>query len=219
MGLASDDPRLRVVGNGLPLGEIAGVAPAAEELDVLYVGRLIDEKRVDLLLDALARLAQSLPGIRCGIVGDGPERIKLERCAAQLGVAGRITFFGVVPDATVFALMKAAKVLVQPSEREGFGMTVAEAQACGAVPIVVRGAFTAAPDLIRDGDDGLVVAPAAGAIAAAIGTLLSDPARRAAMAASGRRSAAARDWDLLADAMEAVYLDATRALPAMAAVR
>ena len=219
MGLAANDPRLRIVGNGLPLGEIARIAPAAEKIDVLFVGRLIDEKRVDLLLDALARLAPSVPELRCGIVGDGPDRARLEEEAARLGLGSRVTFFGHVPDGTAFGIMKAAKLLVQPSMREGFGMTVAEAQACGAVPIVVRGASTAAPDLVRDGEDGLVVDPAADAIAAAIATLLRDSARTAAMAVAGQRSAAARGWDLLADAMEAIYLDATGPLPALATMR
>jgi len=218
MGLGADDPRLRIVGNGLPLAQIAQVPRAAEELDVLYVGRLIDEKRVDLLLDALARLDTSVPGLRCGIVGDGPERIPLERHAAQLGSGSRVTFFGQVQDGAAFGLMKAAKLLVQPSMREGFGMTVAEAQACGAVPVVVRSAASAAPELVRDGVDGLVVDPTPDAIARGIAALLGDPARRASMSMAAQHSAAARDWDLLADRMELVYLDAMRALPALAAV-
>ena len=73
--------------------------------------------------------------------------------------------------------MKAARVFVQPSVREGFGMTVAEAQACGAVPVVVRSEASAAPDLVRDGVDGVVVDASASAISEAVSGLLGDPRR------------------------------------------
>ena len=219
MGLAADDPRLRIVGNGLPLEAIADAANGADAFDVLYVGRLIDEKRVDLLLDAIALLRASLPALRCAIVGDGPERIALERQAARLDLGNQVAFLGHVDDAAAFGLMKAAKVFVQPSMREGFGMTVAEAQACGAVPVVVRSDASAAPDLVRDGVDGVVVDATPSAIAEAVLTLLRDPGRRAAISIAARATAPSRGWDLLASRMEDVYLDALGGMAALAAAR
>ena len=66
-----------VVPNGLPMEQIAAARPADEHSDLLYAGRLIDEKRVDLVIDAVARLTERFPTLRCTIVGDGPERARL----------------------------------------------------------------------------------------------------------------------------------------------
>lgn len=204
MGLAGD-PRLTVVGNGVSLAEIDAELPARVPAGVLYVGRLIDDKRVDLLLDAMRVVSSRLPDLRCSIVGDGPERPALERMAWDLGIAERVRFHSQVEGPAVYGLMKSASLLVLPSLREGFGMTVAEAQACGTVPIVVRSPASAAPDLVRDGVDGAVVNPDAASLASELLEVLLTPGRLAAMSAAARRVGAQRDWSLIADQLEAVY--------------
>jgi glycosyltransferase involved in cell wall biosynthesis len=216
MGLAADDDD-RIVGNGVDLGAIRTTRRAARRADVIFVGRLIDEKRVDLLLEAIHALAGSFPDLRCSVIGDGPERAALEGRAVRLGLAGRVTFTGRVEGSRVYAAMKAADVLVMPSAREGFGITVAEAQACGTVPLVVRGPMSAASGLVRDGVDGLLCDPTTASMAEALASLLSDPARLASMARSARRAARHYDWDLLADRMEKVYLRAAHRSMALAA--
>jgi len=108
-------------------------------------------------------------------------------------------------------------VLAMPSAREGFGITVAEAQACGTVPLVVRGPMTAASALVHDGVDGLLCDPTPASIAEALVGPLSDPARLATMSRSARRAARRYDWDLLADQMEQVYLRAAHGGLALAA--
>jgi len=75
------------------------------------------------------------------------------------------------------------------------------------VPIVARGPFTAAPDLVVDGVDGLVVEPSAPAFADALTALLADGARLEALSLAARHSGAARDWDGRARDMEQVYTD------------
>src|SRR4029077_3314714 len=127
-----------------------------DRADIVFVGRLIDDKKVDVLLHAVHRLLGELPDVRCTIVGDGPESEPLERLAASLSLGANVRFAGHVEDGQTFALMKAAKVFALPSIREGFGITVIEAQASGCVPVVARGPHTAAPDLVRDGVDGIV---------------------------------------------------------------
>jgi glycosyltransferase involved in cell wall biosynthesis len=216
MGLAADDDD-RIVGNGVDLGAIRTTRRAARRADVIFVGRLIDEKRVDLLLEAIHALAGSFPDLRCSVIGDGPERAALEGRAVRLGLAGRVTFTGRVEGSRVYAAMKAADVLVMPSAREGFGITVAEAQACGTVPLVVRGPMSAASGLVRDGVDGLLCDPTTASMAEALASLLSDPARLASMSRSARRAARHYDWDLLADRMEKVYLRAAHRSMALAA--
>jgi glycosyltransferase involved in cell wall biosynthesis len=203
-------PEVAVVPNGVPLGEIASAPPAQPAVDLLFVGRLIADKRVDDLLHAVARLADSRSALHCRIVGDGPERAALERLARELGIDAYVTFLGHVSDAEVYSHLQAAAVLVLPSVREGYGITVVEGQAAGAVPVVVRSPMSAAPDLVRDGVDGIVCDPGAEALAAAIGPLLDDSEARSRMAAAARAAAAERDWDRVASAMEEVYAGVAR---------
>ena len=92
-----------------------------------------------------------------------------------------------------------------PSEREGFGISVVEAQAAGSVPVVTRNPFSAAPELIRDGEDGLLCDPTPTALAGALATLLDDEAGRRRMAAAAVLSAGRRSWDERALEMEALY--------------
>jgi glycosyltransferase involved in cell wall biosynthesis len=199
--------RVHVVPNGVVLEEIRRAPAEPEASDLLFVGRLIDDKRVDLLLGAVQRLLGKWPALRCAIVGEGPQRAELEALAEQLGLRANVRFSGWVdPSSRVFGHMKAARLLVLPSVREGFGITVAEAQACGTVPVVVRSPMSAAPDLVRDGVDGSLCEPNVESVARAIDELLSDPQRRDAMAGASLAAAEAWSWDRLAADMEALYL-------------
>ena len=208
----------RVVGNGVSLDAIKRVSTLRQRSGIVFVGRLIEDKKVDLLLQAVHRLLGEFPGLRCTIVGDGPEREHLERLAASLSLGAHVRFTGPMDDAQTFGLMKAAKILALPSIREGFGITVIEAQASGCVPVVVRGPHTAAPDLVRDGVDGLVCDPTAASLAASLAMLLRDPARLASMKAQGKRSAAKSDWDQVAVQMEDLYREAQVGVEARAGV-
>jgi glycosyltransferase involved in cell wall biosynthesis len=207
MGMA-DSPRVSVVPNGVDVAAISATAPAADASELLYLGRLIDEKRVELLLDALVAAADAAPDLRCDIVGDGPHRGALERLAGELGLGDRVRFLGNLPQDEVLGRLRSARMLVQPSGREGYAMAVAEAQAAGVVPIVADGPFTAAPDLVRDGIDGLVVEPTAAAMAEAITGLRADPGRLRRLADAARNGGAMRDWGLRATELEQVYTDA-----------
>lgn len=187
--------------NGVDLALAAGVEPIESTVDVVFAGRLIAEKNVDLLLRALRRLAATADAVRAGavpagsgpagsgpggsggpapmrclIVGDGPERERLERLCADLGLTGSVTFAGHLPDTRdVLAAMKAAKVLVLPSRREGFGMVVLEANACGVPVVTVRHPGNAATELIQEGRNGWVVAPDAVALADALRRAVHGP--------------------------------------------
>ena len=92
-------------------------------------------------------------------------------------MADRVRFHGHLEADETYGRIKAARLLVLPSIREGFGMAVAEAQAAGTVPVVVRSPHSGAADLVRDGVDGLVVPPTAAALADAMAGVLADPSR------------------------------------------
>lgn len=194
-----------VIENGIDLRQIERASAADPGVDVLFVGRLIEDKRVDVLLRAVAMLRAERPHISCEIVGDGPERHRLEALAGQLGIADTVRFAGIIDEQSLFGRMKSARVFALPSIREGFGIVVVEAQACGAVPVVARAPHSAASSLVEDGRTGLVCDPDPASFAAALGGLLDDEARRVSIAREARASAARRDWDRIAEQLEAVY--------------
>jgi len=150
-----------------------------------YVGRLVPEKGVTDLLRALAALGG---GWRLRLVGSGPQRDDLEQLAADLGIAGCVTFVGAVPSTQVPAQYHALDALVLPSLtrpnwKEQFGRVLVEAMASG-VPVIGSDSG-AIPGVVGDG--GLVFPEGdVGALTAALCELRDYPERRAALGAAGR---------------------------------
>jgi len=161
--------------NGIDFDRIQEVAPCAEEIDVLGIGRLLKHKRFDLLLESIAVLKAEGLALRCTIVGDGPEREPLRQKAAELGIAELVDLrSAIVAHRDVLSLIKGSRVFVLASEREGFGIAALEAIACG-VPVVT----TSAPDnlashLVRESLQGTVCEPTAPEIARAVRSLIDQ---------------------------------------------
>jgi glycosyltransferase involved in cell wall biosynthesis len=152
---------------------------------VLVVGRLVGQKGVDVAVRALAVLPDD---VRLAVLGDGPERPRLEALARELGVADRVLLPGRVGD--VAAWLRAAELVLHPVRWEGFGLAVLEAML--AERPVVASAVSAVPELVVGGQTGLLVPPDdAGALAASAAELLADPERAARMGAAGLRRARA----------------------------
>jgi len=197
-----------VVPNGVDVDALAvagTMEPATRPVDVVFVGRLIAEKRIDLLIRAIATLAPSRPSLRCEIVGDGPERDSLEALVRELGIAAQVTLTGRLAEAELPRRLGSARILAMPSAREGYGITVVEGQAAGAVPIVARSRLSAAADLVQPGVDGLVVDGTPEAFAVAIADLLDHPASLDRVSTAARATGASRGWDDRAAELERVY--------------
>jgi len=124
---------------------------------VLFVGRLINKKGVDILLEAFARVVQNVPS-QLLIAGDGPERTKLEEQAARLRVNDRVHFVGFQQPKDLPRFYCAADLFVLPSRTEPWGVVVMEALASG-LPVVVSNLVGCYPDVINDDQVGRVVAP------------------------------------------------------------
>ena len=171
---------------------------SAREPRVLYVGRVERTSRwkgLHVLVQSLVRLRERVPGVRLGVVGDGDDVPHLRARAELLGVADLIDWHGAVPHSELPDLYRRAGVTVLPSltESESFGMTLVEAMASGCP--VVGSDVGGIPFVVRDGVDGLLVAPGdASALADGIASVLTDPARAAALGAAGREAALSR-WD------------------------
>ena len=97
--------------------------------------------------------------MQLGIIGDGPQRAELEELAAELGLVDHVRWYGEFEDLSeVWSLLAAAQVLVFPSEREGFGLVAAEAQALGTPVIVSDHTHNLAKDLVADEVTGSIIA-------------------------------------------------------------
>jgi glycosyltransferase involved in cell wall biosynthesis len=178
--------RIDVIPVGIDLERIIKIAPAPRTTDVLFAGRLIHEKRVDLLLNAIAIVKTEVPMISCAIIGDGPERDALEDLAATLGLEKNVIFTGFVDQDGLTAYMKASKVFVLPSVREGFGLVIIEANACRLPVISIRHEMSAVRELVQDGVNGYLISEISPRdIAEAILKLVRDDALREQLAENG----------------------------------
>lgn len=172
---------------------------AADDTLVVTVQRLWARKGVTTFLAAAALVAREIPNARFLVVGDGPERAALERHAAALGLAERVTFVGRKDNLRELpAYYAAADVFAFHTLHEGLGLVLLEALASGC-PVVTTAAGGTL-DIVRDGDTGLLVPPAdAAAFAAAVIRVLRDPSLKAALRARARRAAETEfDWDVVA---------------------
>ncbi|MGH8501781.1 MAG: glycosyltransferase [Gammaproteobacteria bacterium] len=161
--------------NGEDRLALAQFAPGERRLFVLYVGRLSDEKGPDLFLDMIARLRQSHTNVLGVVVGDGPMRVSLLDRAKALNLYNHIRFTGFRKDAD--ALIAHADLVVVPSRSEGLPMVLLEAMAAGA-PVVAT-AVGGVPQVLKNGETGLMVAPGdSAALAEAAGTLLTSAHQR-----------------------------------------
>ena len=145
-----------IIPNGIDFKEITEINPSIEKSDVIFAGRLIKEKNTDLLLRALVQVKKSLPNIKCFIIGDGPEKRNLEILRDDLHLRGNVEFLGFLEDQSLISHLKSSLVFALPSTREGFGMVVLEANACGLPVVVINHPMNASKDLVKDNINGFI---------------------------------------------------------------
>lgn len=214
---------LTLVENGVDLSTWAP-PPAAPERQpgapcrLVFMGRLVGWKAVDVTLEALALARAQGVAAELEILGDGPERARLEARAARPDLAGAVRFLGFRPQAECAAHLAAADALILNSVWECGGAVVLEAMAMG-LPVI--GPDWGGPADYLDASCGILVAPVPRAdfatrIAAAIARLAGDPALRARMGAAGAAKVRAEyDWEKKVDRMLEIYAGAAAgSLPA-----
>jgi glycosyltransferase involved in cell wall biosynthesis len=145
---------------------------------------------------------------RLFVIGDGPERGNLESLAVRLGASERSIFTGGLPREQVFAYLKSADVFILNSLYEGLPHIILEAFAAG-IPVVATSAG-GTKEVVEDGVNGLWVPPGReDLLSAAVGRLVSEPDRKAALIAGGRRTLQKRfRWETLVAETEAVLKNA-----------
>lgn len=199
--IGPDRDWIRSIPNGIDFEKICTTKPAKDSFDVLFAGRLISDKRVDILLNAFDRAAP--PNTTLGIIGDGPERESLKAQAKTLDTREQITFLGFLNDYNdVLSHMRAAQVFASPSTREGFGITYAEAMAADCTVIGVNHPDSAAREVI--GDAGFLSNPTVDALSKTLSAALSGDRPSTNPVERAQRY----DWDAVADQAETAYQSA-----------
>jgi glycosyltransferase involved in cell wall biosynthesis len=159
---------------------------------VVAVGRLVPVKRFHLLIDALVELRRQIPDLRATIAGEGYERPALEARIRAAGAEEWISLRGYVPDDDLVELYRRAWVVAAASQREGWGMTVTEAGACGTPAVATR--IGGHEDAVVDGRSGLLI-DAPGELATALGKVLRDEVLRRRLGHGALEHSARFTWE------------------------
>ncbi len=184
---------IRAIHHGIASVPAASRAASRASLDLppnaVIIGavcRLTRQKGVPYLLEAFAAITTSFPHTVLLVAGDGPDRQMLDRRIADLELQERVRFLGWRPDSD--RILSALDLLVAPSLWEGFGLVVLEAMAHG-IPVLAS-AVGAIPEIVVDGETGLLVPPAdSAALRAGLERLLKDPELRTRLGAAGAERA------------------------------
>jgi GalNAc-alpha-(1->4)-GalNAc-alpha-(1->3)-diNAcBac-PP-undecaprenol alpha-1,4-N-acetyl-D-galactosaminyltransferase len=202
--------RGRVIPNPVALpfpavGSSVQQGPGKNEHVIVGMGRLVEQKGFDLLLEAFARVAERHPDWVLKILGDGPLMDQLRALAQKLGLAGRVEFMGAVADP--FRVLRNADLFVFSSRFEGFGNALCEAMACG-LPAISFDCPSGPSDIIRSGIDGVLVpAEDVTALADSMDRLMSDPQERLKLAAQAPEVASRFGVEKILDIWQQVFAD------------
>lgn len=191
-----------VAPNGIDLAEVDAAAPAPDSRDLVVVSRLMQHKRLDMLLHAIALLHARGHPVTCRIIGDGPEREALAGMAAELGLGHAVEFrHDVTEQKDLYALLKAGRVFPFPSNREGFGIAVLEALACGLTVVTTTAPDNLAVHLVARARDGRICPHDTESLAAALLDALRERG-------SGRVEPWLKEygWEAVADRVRGVLL-------------
>lgn len=195
--------KISVITNGIDIRSIAKVKPSKQKSDVIYAGRLLSHKNINLLISAINLLKVNYHDIRCIIVGKGPEERKLIKLVESYQLQNNIYFYDFLDNHNdLYALMKSSKVFVFPSIREGFGIVALEANASGLPVITIDHKNNATKDIIQNGLNGQIVKLDEKNLAEEISRYLSKVQIRK----NYSEYVTKYDWEKISNKLERIYL-------------
>ena len=196
MGIRSD---IQLLPNGIDIAQYPLDSSSKSEKPLVgYFGRVKKYKSIDHVLQAWPRVLERVPEARLLIIGDGEHRPALEALAGSLGIEKSVEFLGYVSHADKISHLNRLWVAVNPSPKEGWGLTVIEANACG-VPVVAADS-PGLRDSVVDGDTGrLYPYGDIDALAERLVALLKNEKHRKEMSRKARQWAERFSWDVSAE--------------------
>lgn len=200
---------MKVVPNGVDFITIENLSSdGAKIFDIIYVGRLISHKNLDILLRAVYLLKRKYPIISCCIIGDGPEKENLLRLCEDLDIKENVSFLGFIEsDEAIYEYMHSSRIFILPSTREGFPNTILEANSCGLPVIIIKHENNAATGVIRNGYNGYILNLSSEEIADKVICLLEDVNLMAILNQNAKNFAKDFNWNIIIDKIEKVYED------------
>jgi glycosyltransferase involved in cell wall biosynthesis len=222
----SESTRDDLVQRGVPFGRIRVIHPGVDSKyftsdpntsrskapSFLYVGRLQRYKGVETAIRAVVEARRTRGDLHLDVAGTGPYRPALERLVDALGAREAVTFHGFISEEEKRRMLRATWANVLPSAKEGWGITVMEAAACGTPSLASD--RPGLRDSVRNGQTGLLVPHGdSTALAAQMLRLAQDPALVAQLGAAARDHAEQTSWEAAADATEAHLVGLTHGRP------
>jgi len=183
-----------VIPNGVDYQKFSKETDRKKWGKIIYIGRIVPHKRLDLLL--LAK--KKLPNTELHIIGSGESLLNIKKQAAKLK---DVYIHGSLPEDQMLKILKDSWIFILPSEREGSGIAALEAMAAG-IPVITVDSPNNATKEIINGMNGVVVPAKADSVAEAISNLLSDESRWHEMSSYAKCFAKRFDWDVIAYKME-----------------
>jgi glycosyltransferase involved in cell wall biosynthesis len=201
----------RAISNGIDLKKFTPAAPdplirrrfnlPEDRPLVLHVNRLSEEKRIDVLLDAVPKMKSNA---HIALVSTGPAEAELRAQVERLNIGNRVSFLGFVRDAELLTLRRSSEVFAIPSEADLQSLATMEAMACG-LPVVAANAY-ALPELVHHNENGFLFTPGDSAeLAHYLDIMLNDAELRARMGAESLQIIAKHDRLEVLDQWEELY--------------
>lgn len=208
--LGINKEHISTVYNWVDIKEIEEIKKSKEKSDIIYAGRLMKHKNIDVLIKSVHLAKKEFPDVKAIIIGNGPEKAKLKDLTKRLWLEKNIKFMDFMLKEQVYSFMKSSKLFVLPSVLEGFGIIVIEANACGLPVITVKHKRNASADLIKDYDNGFVCKLSEANIAEKILMLLKNSKLRKNMSKKSIKNARNYDIQDTVTKLENIYKQCNR---------
>ena len=197
-----DEKKIPVIYNGVDLSRCLPKEDyKTERLSLLHIGRFNEQKNHEGLLNAFSRILKEIPDCRLDLIGDGELREKTEELAGKLGISKEVRFLG--NQENVYPYLQKADIFLLPSRYEGMPMTIIEAMGTG-LPVVAA-AVGGVPDMIMDGESGLLTGKTPEAVAEAVLRLARDESLRESLGRKAKQESIRFSAEHMAQSYCAAY--------------
>lgn len=199
--------KIEVIYNGVDLSLIDSIKASKIPGTIIFIGRLAPHKHVDHLLKIVKELKKEIPNIRLKIIGDGIEKNRLLKLVKNYKIENKVSFHTNLKYSDVIYHIKKSSLLVLPSTREGFGIVLAEANACYRPVIAYKTGGVI--EIVKDGENGFLIEPLdIKSLKEKIRTLIFDEELQRNLGENGRKKVEkVFVWDRVVDRLLKVYKD------------